>query len=382
MRGVRMGSVLLLTMLLGVIGFGGTAFAAGPIELYTPLTHITASPGQNINYAVDVINNTEEIQRVGVRVSNMPDGWEYTLKSSGFGITEISVMPGDQQEVQLGLEVPFAIQEGLYRFSLDTDKGVSLPLTINIDETSTFRTELTTDQPNLEGASDASFTYTVKLENKTAEKQTYALRHGAPPGWDVAFVSSGKNVSSVVAEPNTSESITVNVTPATLVRADTYKIPIEAANASTGASVELEAVITGTYALDLTTDNELLSTELTAGKSKKINLVLKNTGTSELRDIKLSSSRPSGWEITFEQDEKIHIPAGDSTTIAATITSSSKAIAGDYVAAITASNPEVSESASFRIAVKTSVLWGWLGILIIVGVFGGIFYLFRKYGRR
>ena len=66
----------------------------------------------------------------------------------------------------------------------------------------------------------------------------------------------------------------------------------------------------------------------------------------------------------------------------ATIQADDKAIPGDYVTNITAQTPEVSSSVSLRISVKTPLLWGWLGILIILVTLGLIYYLFRKYGRR
>jgi uncharacterized membrane protein len=47
-----------------------------------------------------------------------------------------------------------------------------------------------------------------------------------------------------------------------------------------------------------------------------------------------------------------------------------------------ARTPEVNSAAEFRIAVKTPIIWGWLGILIIIAACGGVYYLFRKYGRR
>jgi len=378
----KKGIVLLIIMLIGGMGWAGTASAADPIELYTPLTKLAASPGQSVNYSVEVLNNTDSIQHIGLQVNGLPDDWESELKSGGYLVSEIAVKPGDVVDLNLSVTVPLAVQKGDFRFQLATNRGAVLPLVVTVTEAGTFRTELTSDQPNLEGASDASFTYTVKLANKTADQQTYALRHGAPAGWDVTFTVSGKNVSSVVVEPNATSNITVNVSPAINVEAGTYTIPIEAASASTGDSLELEAVITGTYKLELTTDNDLLSADITAGREKKVNLVLRNTGSSDLEGIKLASTRPSNWEVTFEQDDDISIPAGESKTITATIKASNKAIAGDYVVGLRAANSEVEQSISMRMSVKTSVLWGWIGILIVAAVAVGIVYLFRKYGRR
>ena len=66
----------------------------------------------------------------------------------------------------------------------------------------------------------------------------------------------------------------------------------------------------------------------------------------------------------------------------AILKASSKALPGDYVVTIDAKTPEVNADAQFRIAVKTPMIWGWVGVLIIIATIGVVYYLFRKYGRR
>lgn len=66
----------------------------------------------------------------------------------------------------------------------------------------------------------------------------------------------------------------------------------------------------------------------------------------------------------------------------ATVKASKKALPGDYVTKIEARTPETTSAAEFRISVKTPLIWGWVGILIIIGACGGVYFLFRKYGRR
>lgn len=55
---------------------------------------------------------------------------------------------------------------------------------------------------------------------------------------------------------------------------------------------------------------------------------------------------------------------------------------GDYITKMEAKMPEVTSNVEFRMTVETSLLYGWLGIMIIVVVIGVIWFLFRKYGRR
>src|SRR5690606_27007439 len=108
----------------------------------------------------------------------------------------------------------------------------------------------------------------------------------------------------------------------------------------------------------------------------------KNTGTADLRDINLSSVKPTNWDITFEPAVIEELAAGETAEVQAVIKADKASIAGDYVANITARTSETSHTAVFRISVETSMLWGWIGVLIIAVVIGGVYYLIRRYGRR
>ncbi len=167
-----------------------------------------------------------------------------------------------------------------------------------------------------------------------------------------------------------------------MIEAGTYKIPVRAKTNATSIDLELEVVITGSYAIELTTPTGLLSTSITAGDQKRIELIAKNTGSAELKDIQLSASTPINWEVTFDPAKIEKIEARKTAQAFAVIKAPRKAIAGDYVTNIEARTPEASSKASFRISVKTSMLWGWVGVLIIIIALGSVYYLFRKYGRR
>ena len=59
-----------------------------------------------------------------------------------------------------------------------------------------------------------------------------------------------------------------------------------------------------------------------------------------------------------------------------------EAMSGDYVTTLTASSSDASDSAEFRITVKTETKWGLTGIGIIVVLAVVIILVMRKYGRR
>ncbi|MEK0314215.1 COG1470 family protein [Cohnella sp. 56] len=375
---------LMMTLLaaIGLIALSAPAAAAGTAKLYTPYVSLSAAPGESISYDIDLINDGDGIETAALSYTAPGKEWKTDLTAGGHPISEVAVKPKESQSVNLSVLVPFEVAKGSYTVQLNAGTFGSLSLKINVTEQGTYKTELSAEQPNMEGHSDSTFTYNLTLANRTASKQQYALTAEPPAGWDARFSADGKNVTAVDVEPNATTSITLTLTPSEKAAADTYKIPVHASNSSTSADVTMEAVITGTYGIDLSTSNQVLSTNLTAGGKRTLELAVKNTGTAELTNVSLTNTAPTDWEVTFEPKSISSIKAGESVPVTATIKSSGKSLSGDYVVGLTAQAAEKSADAALRVTVKTSVLWGWIGVLIIVAVLGGVYWLFRKYGRR
>lgn len=74
-----------------------------------------------------------------------------------------------------------------------------------------------------------------------------------------------KQATSAQVEANSTQNVSIDVTPPANVEAGSYKIPVRAATGTTSAELELEVVVTGSYQMELTTPRGLLSTDVTAG---------------------------------------------------------------------------------------------------------------------
>ncbi|GAA4807661.1 NEW3 domain-containing protein [Olivibacter ginsenosidimutans] len=383
-RAKRLGKslfVLLVVSGLFSLGFYETCQAQS-ISLYTPYTKISVPPGESIDYAIDAINNGGRIATSDIVVTGLPKEWTYEMKSGNWTVEQLSVLPKERKNFTLKVNVPLKVNKGAYRFQVSARGYSTLPLTIVVSEQGTYTTALSSTQANMEGAATSTFTYNATLRNGTADHQVYALRAQTPPGWNITFRANGKQVSSVDIEANRTQDITVELDPPDELGAGSYKIPIEASTSNTSASLTLEAVITGSYKIELTTPTGLLSTSVTAGDSKRIQLAVKNTGSGDLKNIEMKFTAPTNWDVVFEPTKIPLLRPGATADVFATVKADNKAIAGDYVANLEAKTPEVSSKASFRISVETSLLRGWLGILIILAALGGVYYLIRKYGRR
>ena len=381
---MRTNCFLLVAILLGLIPLNYThANDSIPksVILYSPYTKISVSPGASIDYSIDLINNSDELTNANLSVSGLGSSWKHEMKSGGWSISQLSVLPKEKKTFNLKVDVPLKVNKGNYHFVVYAG-NVKLPLDVVVAQQGTYQTEFTTDQPNMEGNSKSTFTFSTTLKNQTADQQLYALMANAPRGWNVIFKPNYKQATSAQVEPNSSQNVSIDITPPANVEAGSYKIPVRAATGTTSAELELEVVVTGSFQMELTTPRGLLSTDITAGDVKRIELEVKNTGSSLLKDIQLSASKPADWEVTFEPTKIDALKAGETSTVTAILKASKKALPGDYVTTIMAKTPEVNADAQFRIAVKTPMIWGWVGVLIIAAAIGVVYYLFRKYGRR
>jgi uncharacterized membrane protein len=377
--------ILLLTFTAFASLPNKSALAAVGVDLYTPYTGISVSPGDSIDYDVSLINHSGSIQNVSFDVEGLPKNWDHKLTSDSWKLNRLAVQPGKTQNFTLTVKVPLKVDKGDYSFKLVAHGNggtEELPLTVHVSQQGTFKTELQVDQPNMQGSADSDFTYTATLNNKTTHKQRYSLSADNPKGWDTEFKADGKSVTSVVVDPGSSKDIDVTLTPPKNVKKGDYKVTIKASSGSTSAKNVLDAVITGTYDMKLTTPSGRLSDDITAGDQKTIQVKVENNGSAPLRDVSLSADTPPDWKVDFKPEKINKIAPGKSVTVDATVTAADDAIAGDYVVKMTASTDQASSDAQFRMSVKTSMLWGWIGVLIVIAVIVGIYYLFRKYGRR
>lgn len=355
--------------------------AAQGLEIYTPYTKVAVAPGKTVNYKIDVLNHGKQTINQDIYISGVPRSWTASLTADGYQIKRIAVLPDEKKTLDLKVEVPYQVRKGTYSFAVKAG-NTSLPLTIVVSSAGTNETELTCDQKNMEGTPKSNFSFRAELKNKTPNKQQYALMAQPPKGWTVAIKPNYKQATSTEVDANETKTITYDVKPSPNVKAGTYKIPVKVVSGTSSAELEFEVVITGTYELEFDTPSGRLSERMTAGDEKKVELVLRNTGSSRLENLELNASKPKNWEVTFEPKKIEKLEPGKSETVTATIKADKKAIPGDYVVKFTAKNPEVNETLSFRVMVKTPLLMGWLGILIIVIALGGVAYLFKKYGRR
>ncbi|UCS91680.1 hypothetical protein KZP23_13075 [Echinicola marina] len=235
---------------------------------------------------------------------------------------------------------------------------------------------------NIEAPVNETFRYQATLRNDADAPQLYELGSEIPEGWRLAFKAMGSQLTSIKLEPGKTESINIELRPAYGAKPSKYNIPIYAVSEKDSLELHLEAVVEGAYELELTTPSGRLSDEIIEGEKREIHLKVKNTGSLPLTELSLSSNTPPKWDVTFSPAEIKQLDPGKSTDVVATLNVPDKTLAGDYVSKFTAKNAASTSTVTYRMTVKTSLLSGGIGVLVILVSIGFVFYLIRKFGRR
>jgi uncharacterized membrane protein len=134
-----------------------------------------------------VLNNGEETQKIDILISGVPSSWTYSLKSGGWSVQQLAVLPGEKKTLNLRIDVPLRVNKGNHNFRVLARNFDELPLVVNVSEQGTFKSEFTSDQVNMQGHAKSNFTFSTKLKNMTGEKQLYSLQANAPRGWEIIF---------------------------------------------------------------------------------------------------------------------------------------------------------------------------------------------------
>jgi uncharacterized membrane protein len=355
--------------------------------LLTDYPAVSLRPGTTSSVNLRLQNYALPPERLELSVAGAPSGWTATLIGNGQPVA--AVMPATNANVtlELRLDVPKEAPTGTTNLTV-TAKGatttVSLPVAVTIATDLPAKLTLAPQLPELRGNSKSTFEYQLNIKNESGKKLLVALSAQAPQNFDATFTEQygSQELNALPLDPGQAKDVKLKVKPPNTIGAGKYKVTAQVTAEDAKVTSELGLDITGQPKLDIAGREGLLSTRASAGIESSVALVVTNTGTAPAEDIELSGSSPSGWRVTFEPKTIDRIPPNENKEVQALITPTAKAIAGDYVTTLRASARGESASASFRVTVTTSTLWGIIGagligiaLLVMVGAVA-------RFGRR
>jgi len=355
--------------------------------LTTPYPVVTLKGGEETKLPVSLVNYNEPPLRADLSLKTAPAGWTVELRGSNRKVGAAFIDVNDKVSFDLDVKIPADAKPGKYEIALAAAGGgnnLNLPITVEVVAPEAAQLKLEPKLPVLRGTPKSNFEFQVKVTNDSADDATLNLASAAPNGFETVFKEGygSQELTSLPIKAGESKDIAATVKPPQNVPAGRYPVRLAFATAKTSAETDVALDITGQPQVSITGPDGRLSGEAYAGKERSFDLIVRNTGSADARDLKLSGSGSSGWKFTMAPEEIAVLPPDGEQKVTALVTPSDKAIAGDYMASFTVSGDDSSDTARYRITVLTSTMWGIAGLGVIAAALLVMFGAVRRFGRR
>jgi uncharacterized membrane protein len=361
------------------------------IAVYTEYSGVTVPRGETVKMDLILENKGRTDEVIDVKVSTIPKGWKATLKGGSYLVGGLYVANGKTKNLSMELEPDKSMGTGAYVFQFDakTEDGkftASYKLTVNVQERipGADDIQITTSYPVLRGQTDATFEFSIDVLNKSDLDRTFNLAAVPPEKWEVNFKPAyeQKQISSFRIKGGQSQSVAVQVNPPKDAMAGEYPILVRVSSGEKKAEVKLTVALSGIYKLDAGTPTGILSLEAMPGKPANFSLFVKNTGSAINRNVSFSSFKPENWEVTFKPEKIEALEPNGLKQIEVTVKPAAQSLVGDYSVGVMVDGEKANKTVEFRVTVKASTAWGWIGIGVIIFVIAGLSALFIWLGRR
>ena len=363
------------------------------IAIYTEYSGVVVPVGESVRMDLTVENKGKRDEAVALKLVSVPKGWKASLKGGSFTVTGVSVPDGKARTLAFSAEPDKGTGPGTYDFQIqgvtaDGKLTASYTIAVTASERSRLGTadiQVTTSYPVLRGQTDASFEFSLEVNNKSENDRLFNLAAQVPEKWEVSFKPGyeSKLITSLRIRGNGSQTVAVSVSPPRDATAGEYPVMVRISSGDSKAEVPLRVVLTGIYKLEAATPTGILSSEAVVGEPTKVSLLVKNTGSAVNRNVNLNSYKPENWKVEFKPEKIEALEPNAIKQVEATITPAATALVGDYSVTLSADGERgSSKSVEMRITVKAPTAWGWIGVGLIALAIGGMGGLFVWLGRR
>lgn len=257
------------------------------------------------------------------------------------------------------------------------------------------RLEISSVYPKVKAIYGETFAFEVELKYFGDRSRNFDLVVTGPARWSIQLTPAyepEKQISAITLNPIDVEpgetaygsriGITAYPPGEPIPDPGEYSITLEVSSGNVRNSIDLVAEITAYYSLELYPVGGAYNTKAAAGKENWYSVELQNLGTAPIDNIDFYSDKAVGWKVGVSVARVGSLAAQDYQVIDLAIVPPEKHIAGDYYITFHAVGDQASAFMQIRVTVETPTVWGWVGMIIIAGVVGGLVYVYTAFRRR
>jgi uncharacterized membrane protein len=388
----RYGLILLISLILvsQIAVIDGSASEHRSAKLSTPFPMIEITGTQRVALTLTVTNEGDTGELFVFSIKGDSD-WVSMLRMGNLIVKGVYLEPNQSKEVTFHSTPPPNEESGNYTFEVKAtseDQQVEASTNINVELigiTTPSEIAMSTPYPSLEGPPNQDFEFRVRISNRGSEDRVVELTTEHPQGWSILFnpIYEDRIIRSLEFSAGENREVMVTITPAPDIEQGHYEITVIGTSGELEGSIDFDLTLQGTHEIAITTQDGLVSFDSVQGKDSQIIMVLENTGSAPLENVHFLSSKPPGWEVSFEPNAVPIMEPGTVHEVRAFVTPPSDAIPGDYIMTLTTTvDPWIDEPLHFRTTLLGSVSWGYVGLAFIGAIAVAIYLIFKRFGRR
>ncbi|WP_214020771.1 NEW3 domain-containing protein [Methanoculleus sp.] len=285
----------------------------------------------------------------------------YTVK-----VTRPGYRPWEKEDVEI-------------RIGRTVDLGI-VPL-----EKENFFAEVRVKSPSRMAAIGTNPQYEMILKNAGRNDDTYTLSiQGLPEQWYARFKESSsatEEVSEIYVPSGEEKTLYLDLIPPYSVDVGEYNFTAVIGSSARQYEENLTLRLRGSY--DMRTYAKSYRHEINRGDTLTFDMTVSNAGVGgALTNIGINMSAPEGWRVTVDPASVASLEAGERATVQVTVVPPADIVAGEYKVVALVKSDQDEEEDEYRIVVKEQSYVAVLGLLVMAGVAAGLWYMFKKYGRR
>ena len=388
-----------------------TAKLERDFTIYSEFSNIIMEEGSEVDLDIKIINLGDQPEDVRLELNPDPDAteWEVILRNEsyrGFKVRQVNLLteePDHIKTINLHIEVPEEIKmiQEEYVFTIEADSidnqitrslDIVIAVTEKVEEEVEEETNeilLSTKYPSMESPSGKAMKFEVEVKNETENDQVMDFAVDLPQGWRASISPRWREeetISAIKINKGATETILLTVTPPFSAEKNKYNLKLITQAGELQKSLDLTAVVTGTYKLGLGTESGNLKLSSVAGREKEYPFYVWNEGSAEIDNVSFISSVPEGWEVKFDPEKIETLPSVVQTQkpekITMTIKVPQNTVPGDYMVSVNANGTQDQKQVEFRTTVNVPTKWGWVGVIIILLILAILLGIFLKLRRR
>jgi uncharacterized membrane protein len=252
-------------------------------------------------------------------------------------------------------------------------------------EKSSYAAETTVKSSLITTPAGKNPTFEMKLRNVGKAEDTYRLStDGLPQGWYARYKESAaetSDISEILVPAGEEKTLFLEAIPPYGTKVGDYSFTAVIESSSDTYTEDLTAKISGSYEMRLSADRYRY--EANMGETVEFDASVRNIGNAgALTGISFEVSAPQGWKATVTPSNITSLQPGESKKVNVKVVPPSSIVASEYKVTLKVVSDQGEQSDDFRVVVKEQSFAAILGLLLLVGIGGGVWYYFRKYQRR